>query len=412
MKTEELNINRTRVWKFTSGQDLLGYLGIDTEIGGKSCGGLRYLPDVDADEIADLAQAMTLKYGFLGLPQGGAKAGITAPPAESAADRNQRLHEFGLALSPWLQQKKYFPGTDMGISIDDLNIILSAAGIRLKPWQLGCRFSGTYTAATVFQGIISVCREKGRPVQNCTFALEGFGAVGSSLAEMLHQSGGRITAISTSHGAIYNEKGLDIPALLEKVPGGENDLFKGIFSTRPFSGEELKELPVDILCPCARHACITAENADRIKAWAVVPGANNPVTPEAEKILLSRNIMSLPDFVTNSGGVLGGTMAFAGIKHHQILKFIEKNFNPVYMDLFRESAEQVQTMREYAEKLALERHQIIRNASQNPSLSGKIIDSGLKIYRAGLIPKFFMGRASSHYFNNLLVFSRLSSKRR
>ena len=404
MDTEELNINGTRVWKFSSDQGVLGYLGIDSEIEGKSCGGLRFLPDLDAEEIAGLARAMTLKYGFLGLPQGGAKAGLLSEPGESESDRKQRLSDFGGALAPWLKNNRYFPGTDMGITIDDLNLLLESGGIRLKPWQLGCRLSGVYTATTVFAGIVAACRRTNRPLNNCTFALEGFGAVGSSLARFLHEAGGCVTAVSIKSGAVYNKQGLDIPLLLARVADGEKNLFLRLPGVKHITREELLELPVDILSPCARNNSITSHNARNIKAWALVSGANNPVTLEAEKILLSRDVLCIPDFVTNSGGVLGGTMDFAGIRELRITRFITDSFQPVYTDLFINSEKQGISIREYAENLALSRHRQIKMDCENPTITGKIFRLGLGCYRAGLIPKSLMSRISLPYFKKLPVF--------
>ena len=58
----------------------MGYVVIDSMIAGRSCGGLRMLPDITESEIRGLAQAMTLKYGFLGANLGGAKAGVRGDP--------------------------------------------------------------------------------------------------------------------------------------------------------------------------------------------------------------------------------------------------------------------------------------------------------------------------------------------
>jgi hypothetical protein len=43
------------------------------------------LPDVSQDELEKLAPVMTLRYGFLGLPHGGAKAGVLREMAEDVA---------------------------------------------------------------------------------------------------------------------------------------------------------------------------------------------------------------------------------------------------------------------------------------------------------------------------------------
>ena len=93
---------------------VMGYVVIDSTVGGRSCGGLRMLPDVDEAEIRSLGRAMTLKYGFLGLPQGGAKAGVRGDPEAPQAERWRRLVEFGRAIAPLLRSHVYIPGTDMG----------------------------------------------------------------------------------------------------------------------------------------------------------------------------------------------------------------------------------------------------------------------------------------------------------
>ena len=43
--------------------NVLGYVAIGSTIHGRSCGGLRMLPDIDEAEIQALAHSMTLKFG-------------------------------------------------------------------------------------------------------------------------------------------------------------------------------------------------------------------------------------------------------------------------------------------------------------------------------------------------------------
>jgi len=50
----------------------------------------------------------------------------------------------------------------------------------------------------------------------------------------------------------------------------------------------LIELPVDLLCPCVRHNSLNTDNVDRVKARIICPGANNPIIPEAERILFKQ----------------------------------------------------------------------------------------------------------------------------
>jgi glutamate dehydrogenase/leucine dehydrogenase len=166
----------------------------------------------------------------------------------------------------------------------------------------------------------------------------------------------------------------------------------------------LLELEVDVLSLCARHNRITSANVNAVKARSVISGANNPLTPEAEQALVTRGIICLPDFVTNSGGVLGGTMSFAGIKQDRILGFINNRFIKLYLDLLIKAEKDGISIREYAEKLARERHQAIKHAVENPNLWTKTSRLFLKSYQNGLFPRSVMGKISPSYFRNLPAF--------
>ncbi|VVB59131.1 Glutamate dehydrogenase [uncultured archaeon] len=132
-------------------------------------------------------------------------------------------------------------------------------------------------------------------------AIQGFGNAGSNLARLMHRDGYKVVAVSDSKGGIYNKAGLDVKAVMEhKEKTGSVENFPG---AKNVTNEELLELECDILAPSALENQITKDNAANIKAKVVLELANGPTTPEADEILVKRNILVVPDILANAGGV-------------------------------------------------------------------------------------------------------------
>ena len=377
------------------GGEVLGYLTIDSTIGGRSCGGLRLLPDVDEAEIADLARAMTLKYGFLSMPQGGAKAGVRGDPEAPPAVRRQRLLAFGEAIAPLLRNRVYAPHADMGTDNAAIRDLLETVGVKVKHRELRGRDSGYYTALTVLTGVKQGARHIGLDLSRASVAIEGFGKVGGSLGSLLAAAQVRVVAVSTSRGALYNPHGLDMKQLSSEMG---SDFVERYGDAEHLERAALLELPVDVLCPCARHSSIHAGNAARIAAKLISSGANNPVTPEAEPILEARSVLCLPDFVTNSGGVLGGTMEFAMHGRETIEQFIDQRIGARIARLLQEASRQKTSLRDLAEREARERFTEMQQATAHPTLQGRLLEVGLECHRRGWIPGPLIRRLSLPYF--------------
>jgi glutamate dehydrogenase (NAD(P)+) len=385
------------------GSDILGYLVIDSLVAGRSCGGLRLLPDIDEWEMRQLARAMTLKYGFLGLPQGGAKAGVRGDPEGPLTERRKRLMEFGEAIAPLLQNRIYVPGTDMGTDIDDIRYMLKGVGVPIAYRELRKNDSGYYTAVSVFTSVKQAVRHLRRNLSECTVAIEGFGKVGSALAVLFQDIHVRVVAVSTSKGAIYNPHGLDIKVLKELTAKAGSQAVNLYGKAKHIEPKDLLELPVDILCPCARHDSVNKENVDLISAHIICSGANNPVTSEAEVVLSNKGVLCLPDFVTNCGGVLGGTMEFASVKKNKIATFIDANLGPPIARLLEKADSQNLHPRVIATHLSLQRSEELRGRAARPSPLDKLFSLMLSLYRRGLIPGPIVAHFSLPYFRNLLT---------
>lgn len=397
------NENNSRIFTATHHGNVLGYVAIDSTVGGRSCGGLRMLPDIEKAEIQALARSMTLKYGFLGLPQGGAKAGVIGNPEAPRPERLERLVEFGHAIAPLLQSKTFVPNTDMGMQSADIHHMLNALGIRVGRRELQSNSSGYYTAQSVLAGVVQSARHIGLNLSKCTAAIEGFGNVGRPLASLLARAGTRVVAISTSRGALYNPSGLDANRLLLLAEEAGSRVVEVYPEAEWIDREKLLELPIDILCPCARWNSLNMSNAPRILAKVICPGANNPVTPDAEHALFERGVLCLPDFVTNCGGVLGGTMEFASVSRERISTFINHHIGVRIAWLLNEAKSKHQLPREVAVPFALRRFNQVAQSAEHPTPLSRLFSLGLEFYRHGWIPGRLVAPLSLRYFEKLLT---------
>jgi glutamate dehydrogenase/leucine dehydrogenase len=383
----------------------LGYVAVDSTVAGRSCGGVRIATGLSEEEVRILARSMTLKYGFLGLPQGGAKAGLIGDADGPLEDRRRRLVEFGRIIRPLLSEKLFVPCADMGTTADDIRYMLEQLGLSVARRQLRSNQSGHYTAVSVLAGADAAADHLGLHLADCRVAIEGFGKVGSALCGMLDRRGAKVVAVSTSRGAIYNDAGLDAALLLELARRHGSDLVKAYPRAQFLAPAQLLELPADLLCPCARHNCITSENAHSIQARIICAGANHFATDQAQEILQGRGVLVLPDFVTNCGGVLGGTMEFASIAPAAIEPFILARLGPAISRLLQEAAREGISPTALAARIAqARREQVNRNARQR-GLKNWLLGLGLELYRHGLVPSGIMAPLAMRYFNRLLKHS-------
>jgi glutamate dehydrogenase (NAD(P)+) len=385
------------------GGEVLGYVAIDSTIGGRSCGGLRMLPDVEETEIRGLARAMTLKYGFLGLPQGGAKAGLRGDPEAPPEVRRRRLAAFAEAIAPQLHSRLYIPHADMGTDNADIRYLLETVGMPVKRHELRVADSGYYTAVTVCAAVKQAARHRGLDLSGCRVAIEGYGKVGLVLATLLTQAGACVVAVSTSQGAIHNRQGLDVARLNALTARTGSGVISAYTDAEKLKREALLELPVDILCPCARHDSVHAGNVRAVAARIVCAGANNPITADARQYLFEHGVLYVPDFVSNCGGVLGGTMEFASVNRPDIVTFLNERIGGRVASLLEEAAQRAASPYELAVAAARKRFERVRQLAENPSLQARLFQVGLEVHRRGWLPGGLVGRLALPYFERTVA---------
>jgi glutamate dehydrogenase (NAD(P)+) len=296
----------TRVFK--------GYRVTHNVARGPSKGGIRYHPDVTLDEIKALAMLMTWKTALMGIPFGGAKGGVVVDPKQLSRSELERMtRRYTSEIINEIGPEKDIPAPDVGTdssvmawifdtySMNKGHSVLSV--VTGKPLSIGGSLGREEaTARSALYCIRDAAAKQDRPVAGMRVAVQGFGKVGSYLALLLHQEGAIVTAISDSSTALYNPKGVDVPAAFAHKR--EFRTLAGLRDAEAITNDELLLLDVDVLAPCALEQVITGENADKVKASIICEGANAPVTPAADAILEQNGVLILPDVLANAGGVV------------------------------------------------------------------------------------------------------------
>jgi glutamate dehydrogenase/leucine dehydrogenase/SAM-dependent methyltransferase len=365
----------------------LGFVVVDSSIEGRARGGLRLVPDVTELELRAAARAMTLKYGLLGLPQGGAKAGLHGDPDASVERRREQILVFARTIEPLLRARTYVPDADLGTRAADIRWVMQALGLPVRRHDWRASRSGEYTAVSCVAAARAAVARRGKTLAQCRVAIEGFGSVGAAVADLLRREGARIVAVSTSRAALYAPAGLDVDELLRLSANAGSRLVESYPRAERLRREQLFELEIDLLCPCARHHSIHVGNAAAIAAPVICPGANNPASPEAERVLDGRGVLYVPDFVGNCGGVLGGTLEFAGVARARTVAIIDRYVNETVTGLIAVAERRGASLRAVAEPLAMSRHAEVRAANESPAAGGRVVNGALELYRRGWIPR-------------------------
>ncbi|WP_037498069.1 Glu/Leu/Phe/Val dehydrogenase family protein [Solirubrobacter soli] len=275
------------------------FIGVHSTFEGRSGGGTRMaVYDAPEDGLADalkLSAAMTRKMAVCNVSMGGGKAVLAVPELPVGEARVELLHRYGDFIGSL--NGLYATAPDVNTSERDMDTI----GERTE--HVFCRSvanggSGSTAPATavgVFHGIrASVGHALGTDLTGVKVLVQGFGAVGSLLAQQLKAAGADV--------------------LVSDIDPTRVDGFAAV------DPQDVIGTECDVYAPCAMGGTITATTVEALRCRVVAGAANNQLAdPSLADRLHERGILYAPDYVINSGGVLHGTgLELLGWDHAQL----------------------------------------------------------------------------------------------
>ncbi len=309
-------------------------------------GGIRFHPQTNLNEVKALSFWMAIKTAVVDIPLGGGKGGITVDPKKLSVYELERLSRgYIRAFKDFIGPNLDIPAPDVNTNpqimawmADEYNQLKGDGNLGVvtgKPLAYGGSLGRTEaTGLGGFYIFSDLAKKLKLNPKKSTIAIQGFGNVGYYIAKYLHQAGWRIVAVSDSQGGIFDKKlkGMDPDNLIKqkKEKGFKNGCYciGSVCDCKNYpsiSNQEILELPVDIIVPAALENAVNEKNVNKIKAKIILEMANGGVSPLAEKKLLKKKKIIVPDVLANAGGVT--VSYFEWLQNQQNQYWTEKEVN-------------------------------------------------------------------------------------
>lgn len=326
---------------------LKGWVCIHTMGRFGASGGMRCVPDISKEEVQLLAKAMSYKYCFWNIEQGGAKAGLAVSFSAAPDEKRELIQRAAAHLKPLTKSGIWSAWTDMHFYLPDLQAFCIGGDL---PYRSANTVSSHRTAVSAIASVRATTQFLGRRPEETRIAVEGFGHVAHYLAKLAAPLGYKIVAVSNRLGCIANDAGLDLKMLLDRSHENSAEWITEPGPWEFLDRARLFSIPCDVLVPGARVHAVDREVASNIEAKAVVPTANVPCTDEALAELDRRGIVFIPDYVVNGGGVCGHILG--GDMHPDQVKRFDDSFIPMVVRMLETAQRRGVAARTLAEETA------------------------------------------------------------
>ncbi|HJQ64815.1 MAG TPA: Glu/Leu/Phe/Val dehydrogenase dimerization domain-containing protein [Gemmatimonadales bacterium] len=306
-----------------------GFIALHSSRLGPAVGGTRrwrYPSDEAAlSDALRLARGMSYKNALAGLPMGGGKAVILADG--DVASRVALFEAHGRLVESL--GGRYITAEDVGTSHEDMAIVRQETR-----WVAGLSDPSPVTARGVSRALTAAAKHRwgSDDLSNRTVAIQGCGHVGASLAAQLSQLGARLVVCD--------------------VDGTRAQQCAAACDARVVPPDAIYDQPADIYAPCALGATLNTWTIPRLRVAIVCGAANNQLALAADAAdLAAREILYVPDYVANAGGVIDGARDICGWSAERSQAAVEAMYDTV-LNLLHVAVESGETPAAAADRIA------------------------------------------------------------
>jgi len=281
---------------------------------GPASGGVRYTADLTLDLVRASAMLNTWKAALTQIPYGGAMGGVVVDPRRMSASEMEGLtRRYATEISVIIGEDRDIPSPDVNTGAQVMAWMMDTfsmhqgftvpGAVTGKPQAVGgTRGRREAVSRGAFRTIALAAGAEGIQLDGARVVVQGFGRVGSVLAQLLSGAGATLVGIADDRTAVADPKGIDADAAVDWME--REDRIEGFPGAEALPRSEIFGVDCDIFVTAGLQAQVGVEQAEAIRARIMAEAANSPVAPEADALLADRGVRVIPDILCTAGGLV------------------------------------------------------------------------------------------------------------